>query len=139
MILLVEDDDNDAELILRTLNRQVAADSIRHVRDGAEAVELLDQWQEEPLQLILLDLNLPGLSGLDVLQHVRATKLTSHVPVVILTGSERSSDIARSYDLGANSLLSKSDRGTRFAETVSQIVPYWLELNHPYIPPGSKR
>ena len=139
MILLVEDDDNDAELILRTLNLQVAADSIRHVRDGIEAVELLDQWQEEPLQLILLDLNLPGLSGLDVLQHVRATQLTSHVPVVILTGSERSSDIARSYDLGANSLLSKADRGTRFAETVSQIVPYWLELNHSYIPPGSKR
>jgi len=138
MILLAEDDDNDAALILRTLQQQVPADSIRHAHDGAEAVEMLNQWQGEPVQLILLDLNLPGLSGLDVLQHVRATGRTSHVPVVMLTSSDSSSDIARSYDLGANSLLSKSDHGTNFAETVSQIVPYWLKLNHPYIQPGSR-
>ena len=138
MILLVEDDDNDAALILGTLQQQVPADSVRHARSGTEAIELLEQWHGEPIQLILLDVHLPGLSGLDVLQHVRATRQTSHVPVVMLSDSEDSSDIARSYELGANSLLSKSDHGTNFAETVSQIVPYWLKLNHPYIQPGSR-
>jgi two-component system response regulator len=138
MILLAENNDSDAELILRTLQQQVPANSIRHARDGIEAIELLKQWHGEPAQLILLNVNLPGISGLDVLKHVRASRQTSHVPVVMLINSDDSNDIARSYDLGANSLLSKSDRGTSFAETVSQIVPYWLELNHSYIQPGSQ-
>jgi CheY-like chemotaxis protein len=138
MILLVEDNEDDAALVLNTLRQQVAEDRIRHAHDGTEAVQLLDEWQGEPIQLILLDLDLQGLSGFEVLQHVRATLRTSHVPVVILTDSDLDSDIARSYDLGANSLLSKSDHGADFAETVSQIVPYWLELNHPYIQPGTK-
>ena len=138
MILLVEDNEDDATLILNTLRQQVPEDRIRHADDGSEAVQLLDEWQGEAIQLILLDLDLQGLSGFEVLQHVRANMRTSHVPVVILTDSDRDSDIARSYDLGANSLLSKSDHGAEFTDTVRQIVPYWLELNHPYIQPGAK-
>jgi CheY-like chemotaxis protein len=138
VILLVENNGDDAALILGTLQQQVPANSIVHARDGAEAIDALKQWQREPLRLILLAANLPGVSGFDVLVHVRAARQTRHVPVVMLVNPDDSSDIARSYDLGANSLLSKADHGTRFTETVSQVVPYWLELNHPHIQAGSQ-
>ncbi len=138
MILLVENNDDDAALILGTLQQQMPANNIVHARDGAEAIDTLKQWQQDPLRLILLDTNLPGVSGFDVLEHVRAVRQTSHVPVVMLVNPDAGSDIARSYDLGANSLLSKSDRGAHFTETVSQVAPYWLELNHPYVQTGSQ-
>ncbi len=138
MILLVENNDDDAALILGTLQQQMPANNIIHARDGAEAIDALKQSQRAPLQLILLDTHLPGMSGFEVLEQVRAFRQTSHVPVVMLVNPDASGDIARSYDLGANSLLSKSDRGTHFTETVSQAAPYWLELNHPYIQTGSQ-
>jgi CheY-like chemotaxis protein len=139
MILLVEDDNNDTALILRVLKQQVPADSIRHVSDGDAALELLKNWDGEPLQLILLDLNLPTRSGLDVLKQLRDTRETSHVPVVVMSGSSDANDVTRSYDLGANSFLSKTDRAEQFEDTVRQIAPYWLKLNHPYILPGARR
>lgn len=136
MILLVEDDSNDAALILRTLEQQVPAGSIHHVSDGDAAIELLQNRDGEPLRLILLDLHLPTLSGLDVLKQLRSAPLTRHVPVVILSDSSDAEDVGRSYDLGANSFLNKTDRATQFEDTLSQIAPYWLQLNHPYIVPG---
>jgi len=138
MILLVEDDNNDAALILRILKQQVPAGSIRHVSDGDAAIELIQHWDGEPLQLILLDLHLPTLSGLEVLKQLRSARQTRHVPVVVMSGSSDADDVARSYDLGANSFLSKTDRAEEFEDTVRQIAPYWLKLNHPYVLPGVK-
>lgn len=132
MILLVEDDSNDAARILRILEQQVPADSICHVSDGGAAVELLQHWEGEPLQLVLLDLHLPTRSGLDVLKQVRDAGDTHHVPIVVISDSTNADEVARCYDLGANSFLSKTDRAVQFEDTVRQIVPYWLKLNHPY-------
>lgn len=137
MILLVEDDGNDAALILRILKQQIPAASIRHVADGDAAIKLLHHWDSGPLQLILLDLHLPTLPGFDVLKQLRSARETRHVPVVVMSGSSDVHDVARSYDLGANSFLSKTDRAAQFEDTVRQIVPYWLKLNHPYIFQGN--
>ena len=133
MILLVENNSSDAELILGAVQQQLPASSIQHARNGSEAIDLVKQWDGEPLQLVLLNINLPGLSGLEVLKQLRAKRETRHVPVVMLGASEDSNDVSRSYDLGANSFISKSDHAADFSETVRQIVPYWIELNQPYI------
>ena len=136
MILLVEDNDHDAELILGTLQQQVPASGIQRAHDGNEAIELLKQWSGEPLRLVLLNMNLSGLSGLEVLKQLRAKRETSHVPVVMLGASEDDNDVLRSYDLGANSFISKSDQGANFSDAIKQIATYWLELNQPYIQLG---
>ena len=136
MILLVENNSDDAELILGTLQQQLPASNVHHAHNGNEAIDLIKQWDGEPLQLVLLNINLPGLSGLEVLEQLRAKRETRHVPVVMLGASEDSHDVSRSYDLGANSFISKSSHGADFSETVKQIVPYWLELNQPYIQLG---
>jgi len=136
MILLVENNNDDAGLILGTLQQQLPSSNVRHAHNGNEAIDLIKQWDGEPLQLVLLNVNLPGLSGLDVLEQLRAKRETRHVPVVMLGASEDSNDVSRSYDLGANSFISKSDHAADFSETVRQIAPYWLELNQPYIQLG---
>jgi two-component system response regulator len=137
MILLVEDNDNDASLMLRVLNKQSPSTTIRVARDGAEALDMLESQDTEPPQLILLDLHLPGISGLQVLQKLRENELTRHVPVVMISGSHSDADVGRSYDLGANSFLSKTGKPEQFEETVRQVIPYWLHLNHPYVQHGT--
>ncbi len=137
MILLVEDSKDDATLILRVLAKQVPKSTIRVAKDGGEALEWLSSWDGEELQLILLDVNLPQVSGLQVLKELRKSPLTRHVPVVMLSGSSNNSDVTRSYDLGANSFLNKADRAEHFEATIQQVVPYWLHLNHPCPAPGS--
>lgn len=140
MILLVEDNHEDAALIVRALQKQTSEDSIRHVTDAAGALDFVDRWDGEALQLILLDLPLPSVDeGLKLLERLRKTDSTRHVPLVVLSESSDPDEVAASYDRGANSVVSKSDRGEAFAETISQITPYWLKLNHPYIRPGVKR
>lgn len=133
-ILLVEDSQDDAELALRAFAKgQVRCDVVL-ARDGVEALEyLLGTGTERGLaplpSVVLLDLKLPRIDGLDVLKRLRAEVRTKHLPVVMLTSSEREEDVAASYALGANSYVRKPVEFTQFVEVARQIGSYWLALN----------
>jgi two-component system response regulator len=136
LILLVEDNDDDVELTLRALRRNRVANKVDVVRDGAEALEYLFATGDyakrdvrDTPNLVLLDLKLPKVGGLEVLERVRADPRTRRLPVVILTSSNVESDLARSYDLGANSYIRKPVDFTQFMEAVNQLGLYWLVLN----------
>ncbi len=135
-ILLVEDNPDDRDLTLRVLRRHLLANEVIAVADGAEALEYLfatgAHVGRDPLQLprlVLLDLKLPKVSGLEVLARIRADERTQRLPVVILTSSGEEQDIAESYDLGANSYVRKPVVFGEFAESVRQLGLYWLLLN----------
>ena len=141
LILLVEDNDDDVELTLRALRRNRVANRVDVVRDGAEALDYLfgagdfsGRDVTEMPQLVLLDLKLPKVGGLEVLERLRTDPRTRRLPVVILTSSNVESDLARSYDLGANSYIRKPVDFTQFMEAVNQLDLYWLVLNE--VPPG---
>ena len=136
LILLVEDNDDDVELTLRALRRNRVANRVDVVRDGAEALEYLfatgsyaGRDVRDTPNLVLLDLKLPKVGGLEVLERLRADPRTRRLPVVILTSSNVESDLARSYDLGANSYIRKPVDFTQFMEAVNQLGLYWLVLN----------
>ncbi len=136
LILLVEDNDDDVELTLRALRRNRVANRVDVVRDGAEALEYLfatGSYSGRDVRgapnLVLLDLKLPKVGGLEVLERLRADPRTRRLPVVILTSSNVESDLARSYDLGANSYIRKPVDFTQFMEAVNQLGLYWLVLN----------
>jgi two-component system response regulator len=136
LILLVEDNDDDVELTLRALRRNRVANRVDVVRDGAEALEYLfatgsyaGRDVRDAPNLVLLDLKLPKVGGLEVLERLRADPRTHRLPVVILTSSNVESDLARSYDLGANSYIRKPVDFTQFMEAVNQLGLYWLVLN----------
>jgi two-component system, response regulator len=136
LILLVEDNDDDVELTLRALRRNRVANRVDVVRDGAEALEYLfatgsyaGRDPRDTPNLVLLDLKLPKVGGLEVLERLRADARTRRLPVVILTSSNVESDLARSYDLGANSYIRKPVDFTQFMEAVNQLGLYWLVLN----------
>ena len=136
LILLVEDNDDDVELTLRALRRNRVANRVDVVRDGAEALEYLfstgsyaGRDVRDAPNLVLLDLKLPKVGGLEVLERLRADARTRRLPVVILTSSNVESDLARSYDLGANSYIRKPVDFTQFMEAVNQLGLYWLVLN----------
>jgi two-component system response regulator len=136
LILLVEDNDDDVELTLRALRRNRVANRVDVVRDGAEALEYLfatgsyaGRDVRDTPNLVLLDLKLPKVGGLEVLERLRADPHTHRLPVVILTSSNVESDLARSYDLGANSYIRKPVDFTQFMEAVNQLGLYWLVLN----------
>lgn len=129
-ILLVEDDANDEELILRVLRRQNLGDAVIVARNGREAVDFLFQT-EVPPQLILLDLKLPKMGGLEVLQALRVDNRTRLTPVVVFTSSSEKTDVVASYDLGANSYVHKPVDFHRFTEVLEDVVAYWLQLNVP--------
>ena len=133
LILLVEDNDDDVELTLRALRRNRVANRVDVVRDGAEALEYLfatgsyaGRDVRDTPNLVLLDLKLPKVGGLEVLERLRADPRTRRLPVVILTSSNVESDLARSYDLGANSYIRKPVDFTQFMEAVNQLGLYWL-------------
>jgi two-component system, response regulator len=135
-ILLVEDNDDDVELTLRALRRNHVANRVDVVRDGAEALEYLfctgryaGRDVRDAPNLVLLDLKLPKVGGLEVLERLRADPRTLRLPVVILTSSNVESDLARSYDLGANSYIRKPVDFSQFMESVNQLGLYWLVLN----------
>lgn len=137
-ILLVEDDPNDVELTLRALKKNNIANQIDVARDGVEALDYLrgtgtfaDRDPHDTPALVLLDLKLPKIDGLEVLRAVRADERTKHVPVVILSSSLEQQDIRRGYDLGANSYVRKPVDFSQFAETVKNMGLYWLVLNEP--------
>jgi two-component system response regulator len=134
VILLVEDNQDDEELTLRAFQKAKIFNPVIVAHDGVEALDHLlgrNGKQRVTPQVILLDLNLPKVNGLEVLQQVRANELTKLLPIVILTSSVEEQDIIRSYDLGANSYIRKPVDFTQFVAAVSQLGLYWLVLNQP--------
>ncbi len=136
-ILLVEDNPHDEELTLRALRKAGMADSVTVVRDGVEALDFLigpDPTilpdQDLPA-VVLLDLKLPRVDGLDVLRRIRAEERTRTLPIVVLTSSDEPRDLIESYLAGANSYVRKPVEFGSFSETVQQLGRYWLRLNEP--------
>ncbi len=132
-ILLVEDNPADAELTLRVLKKEKLANPVVHAADGAVAMALLEERAAagKVFGLILLDLKLPKISGLEVLRLIKADERLRTTPVVVLTSSRQDPDIARCYELGVNSYVVKPVQFDRFHETVKQLGIYWLMVNHP--------
>lgn len=141
-ILLVEDDPNDVELTLHTLRENKLANRIQVVRDGAEALEFIFRTGQygdrgnENLKVVLLDLKLPLVDGLEVLRRVKQDPRTRPIPIVVLTSSQEEQDIVESYRLGVNSYLVKPVDFGKFTETVRALGLYWLLLNEPPIAAG---
>ena len=137
IILLVEDNPDDVELTLRAFRKSNVANEVIVARDGAEALEYLfatgqyaGRDPDALPQVVLLDLNLPRVDGLEVLQRVRAHPKTKLLPVVILTSSTEERDLLSGYSLGANSYVRKPVDFEQFADSVKQLGLYWLLLNH---------
>ena len=134
-ILLVEDDPNDLELSLHSFRKAGLENRVGVARDGAEAVDLLIPLDGRPgpalPKLVLLDLHLPLLDGLEVLERLRAHPHTRTVPVVLLTSSEAEADRVRAYASGANSYLVKPVEAESFQELVDELALYWLKFNRP--------
>jgi CheY-like chemotaxis protein len=133
-LLLVEDNPNDAELTIDALRETKLVNNVTWVKDGAEALELLlaNGKEDDParlLKLVLLDLRLPRVDGLDVLRAIRADRRTKLLPVVVLTSSREESDLVRAYDLGANSYLVKPVESEAFLKAVKEVGLYWMLLN----------
>ena len=137
-ILLVEDNPNDVELTLHALKKNNIANRIEVVRDGAEALEFIfatgayaDRQNVEKPRVILLDLKLPKVDGLEVLRQIKADPRTRTIPVVALTSSREERDIVESYNLGVNSYIVKPVDFEQFTEAVRTLGLYWLLLNQP--------
>lgn len=137
-ILLVEDNPNDVELTLHTLRRHNLGNYVYVVRDGAEALEFIfctgtyaDRQIENSPKVVLLDLKLPKVDGLEVLRQIKADPRTQMIPVVVLTSSREERDIVESYRLGTNSYIVKPVDFGQFTEAVRQLGLYWVLLNEP--------
>jgi CheY-like chemotaxis protein len=135
-ILLVEDNENDAELTMRALKKRRLANRITWVKDGQEALDYL--FREGPYQgreetkprLVLLDLKMPRVDGIEVLRAIKRDERTKRIPVVIMTSSEEERDIAASYDLGVNSYVVKPVDFDALADVAGKAGYYWLAINH---------
>lgn len=135
-ILLVEDNPQEAELTIRALKKRTFANHFVHVHDGQEALDFLfgkgpykERDVRELPKVVLLDLKLPKLDGIEVLRQMRANKHTKLVPVVVLTSSREDRDVIEAYQLGANSYIVKPVDFEKFLEVVSNMITYWLLLN----------
>jgi two-component system response regulator len=135
-ILLVEDNPNDLELALHALRKRKVANTIHVARDGAEALEFLfcegkyaDRDIRRTPNLVLLDLKLPLVDGLEVLARVKADARIRHVPVVVLTSSREERDLVESYQLGVNSYIVKPVNFDQFSAAIEQLELYWVLLN----------
>jgi two-component system response regulator len=143
-ILLVEDNPDDEELTLRALRKNNMANPIIVARDGVEALDYLHgtgahQGRDTSFQpqVVLLDLQLPRIDGLEVLRRIRAHEATRHLPTVILTSSKQDEDLMRSYSLGANAYVRKPVDFGEFLEAVKYLGLFWLVLNEPPPTTGS--
>lgn len=137
-LLLVDDSEDDVDLATHALRRGNLANNIIVVRDGEEALDLLfcrgayaHRSFEHPPKLVLLDLKMPKVSGLEVLRQVKADPRTKRIPVVIMTSSKEERDLVASYDMGANSYIQKPVDFEQFRETVKTVGLYWLVVNQP--------
>jgi two-component system, response regulator len=137
-ILLVEDTEDDIELTLRALKINHIANEVAVARDGAEALaRIFDRATGEPVPVhelpavVLLDLKLPKIGGLEVLRAIRAHPVTRNLPVVVLTSSREDPDVAASYSLGANSYVRKPVDFKEFTDAIRHLGLYWLVLNIP--------
>jgi CheY-like chemotaxis protein len=139
-ILLVEDNPNEVELTLRALTTANFANEIQVARDGVEALDLIfgnEGWASHPERsgIILLDLKLPKIDGLQVLERIKSDPRTQTVPIIMLTSSREEPDIAAAYQLGVNSYIVKPVEFDQFLDCVKQLGFYWLLLNEQ--PPAS--
>ncbi len=137
-ILLVEDNPDDEELVIRTLKQHNVTSRIAVARDGAAALDYLfatgahsGRDTTDTPAVVLLDLKLPKLDGLEVLQKIRADGRTKLIPVVVFTSSTEEQDLVRSYELGCNSFIRKPVDFGQFAEAIRELGLYWLLLNEP--------
>ncbi len=137
-IVIVEDDPNDAELITRVLKKHNLANKLILLKDGVEALDFLfaegsyaKRIDVSP-KVILLDLKLPKLNGIEVLQRIKNNDRTKNIPVVVLTSSREDRDLRDAYDLGVNSYVTKPINFEEFAKAVAELGLYWLMLNKSY-------
>lgn len=130
-ILLVEDNMHDAELAIRALTKNNLANSLLHVEDGQEALDFLFNDENEMPNLILLDLKMPRVDGLQVLRALKEHAVKKVIPVVVLTSSKEERDIVESYKLGVNAYIVKPVDFDQFVKAVTQLGLFWLVLNEP--------
>lgn len=137
-VLLVEDSNSDAEMTIRALKKNNLANKIVHLKDGAEALDFLfaegmyaDRKVENSPKVILLDLKMPKINGIEVLQRIKSDERTQKIPVVVLTSSKEDPDIQECYRLGVNSYVVKPVKFEAFVKAVSDLGMYWMVLNQP--------
>ncbi len=137
-ILLVEDNMGDAELTIRALTKKKLANNLVHLENGADALDYLfgegiylDRNVNNLPKIILLDLNMPKVGGIEVLRRIKSDERTKKIPVIILTSSQQDPDIDICYSLGANSYIVKPVEFDKFVKAVEEIGFYWLVLNEP--------
>lgn len=137
-ILLVEDNMSDAELIIRALRKVNLANHLIHVKDGEEALDFIfanGKFSEREMKsiprVILLDIKMPKVNGIEVLKRIKAHEGTRSIPVVIMTSSKEEQDIIKSYELGVNSFVVKPVNFDSFSKAVSELGLYWVLINQP--------
>ena len=128
-ILLAEDNSEDAEMTLRALRRNNLANRVRWVKDGAEALDYLFGEGTRPPKLVMLDIKMPKVDGIEVLRRLKGDAATRSIPVVVMTSSNEERDVIESYRLGVNSYIVKPVQFDSFMETVAKIGLYWVLTN----------
>ncbi|MGZ3930323.1 MAG: response regulator [Bacteroidia bacterium] len=137
-IILVEDNPDDANLAIRALRKKNLANNLIHLKDGQEALDFVfgkekynGRGMESCPRVMLLDLKMPRVNGLEVLEKIKSDERTSEIPVVILTSSAEDPDVKRCYELGANSYIVKPVEFENFSRTIIELGMYWVVLNRP--------
>lgn len=137
-ILLIEDNPSDAEMTIRALRKNNLANKLVHLEDGQEALDFIfaegnyaNRKVEDTPKVILLDLKMPKVNGIQVLQKLKADERTKNIPVVVLTSSKEDPDIKKCYRLGVNSYVVKPVQFEKFVTTISELGLYWMILNQP--------
>ena len=140
-VLLVEDNVHDAEMTIRALRKVNLANNLVHVKDGEEALDFIfakgkfaDRQESDQPKVILLDIKMPKVDGIEVLKQLKSRESTKTIPIVIMTSSKEEQDIINSYQLGVNSYVVKPVDFEGFARAVSQLGMYWLLTNQPPLP-----